>query len=456
MPKVGQVFNPYRTFTGIFIPDGLCRSRDVPNGSKIVYGRLARYAGESGEAFPSVRTMADEIGMSERQCWRYLAKLVQAGFLKVEQRPGDTSVYQFLWHSCFEDTSAPGVRLSPSGGGNPRSSAGSGATSDTGGSATCVTGGGAGGSATSDTGGSATSDTTPNHNSYIDIYSSLRESEEESHVPPIAPPQENSHLEKTSDQPEHSRQAVADVDLETPVVQFLVHAWKRERRVRLKLHRACDTRTVERIRDLERRMGKESFRRAALAYLAEDSEYLREKGWPLALFLKQAEQSDEGGTWNRPRRASGGHHSIGKAGVVPDTPPSAPIDPSASNGQIPYAAQRWNEVVTLGEPVERWTRRDRGRPDDPEFLNELEKILALCQKIHEAQGDEAKWLTFHWLLKTSKDGVENWYRILTEGRAWARIRRSDTKPKVSAGTDALAKYLSSVEDSDGEGESESA
>ena len=73
--QVGQPFNPFGLFNGIFIPDALAREKGVSRGAKIVYGRLARYAGRNGKCYPGVSTLAAEIGSSERQTQRYLAEL---------------------------------------------------------------------------------------------------------------------------------------------------------------------------------------------------------------------------------------------------------------------------------------------------------------------------------------------------------------------------------------------
>jgi len=73
--EVGQPFNPFKLFNGIFIPDALVLARGISAGAKITYGRLARYAGENGECYPAVPTLASEIGLSERQTQRYLAEL---------------------------------------------------------------------------------------------------------------------------------------------------------------------------------------------------------------------------------------------------------------------------------------------------------------------------------------------------------------------------------------------
>jgi hypothetical protein len=65
--EVGQPFNPFGLFTGIFVPDALVRSTAISAGTKLTYGRLARYAGQDGKCYPAVPTLASEIGVSERQ-----------------------------------------------------------------------------------------------------------------------------------------------------------------------------------------------------------------------------------------------------------------------------------------------------------------------------------------------------------------------------------------------------
>jgi hypothetical protein len=64
--RVGQPFNPFRLFTGIFIPEALAQSKVVSPGAKMAYGRLARYAGQDGKCFPAVETLGQEIGVCSR------------------------------------------------------------------------------------------------------------------------------------------------------------------------------------------------------------------------------------------------------------------------------------------------------------------------------------------------------------------------------------------------------
>lgn len=105
---IGQPFNPYQTFTGIFIPECLVKYRGITASSKICYGRLARYAGKDGEAYPSQETLAAEIGLDKRQCVRVLNMLEKEGFIRRIVPTGPdrwlhkTTHYVFLWHPVFD------------------------------------------------------------------------------------------------------------------------------------------------------------------------------------------------------------------------------------------------------------------------------------------------------------------------------------------------------------------
>jgi hypothetical protein len=54
--QIGQPFNPFRLFTGIFIPEGLVRAKCISPGAKLTYGRLARYAGQKGQCYAAVES----------------------------------------------------------------------------------------------------------------------------------------------------------------------------------------------------------------------------------------------------------------------------------------------------------------------------------------------------------------------------------------------------------------
>jgi hypothetical protein len=63
--KIGEPFNPFRKLTGIFIPTEILRLRHLSPRSQICCGRLLRYAGRNGSCYPSVETLAAEIGVGE-------------------------------------------------------------------------------------------------------------------------------------------------------------------------------------------------------------------------------------------------------------------------------------------------------------------------------------------------------------------------------------------------------
>ena len=104
--RVGQPFNPYRLFAGVFIPEALVRYRGLSCGAKIAYGRLARFAGEDGACFPSMAKLADEIGKGSTQTRGYVHELQEKGFIASTERPGTSAVYSFLWHRVFDGDAA--------------------------------------------------------------------------------------------------------------------------------------------------------------------------------------------------------------------------------------------------------------------------------------------------------------------------------------------------------------
>lgn len=111
MPRIGDVFNPYKLFTGIWIPNGVLKCPELSAGAKLCLGRLYQYAGKAGIADPHQEELADELGVSLRQAQSYLSELVKKEFLVATRRGlGDTNTYEFLWHPCYE----------PDGAGEPR------------------------------------------------------------------------------------------------------------------------------------------------------------------------------------------------------------------------------------------------------------------------------------------------------------------------------------------------
>jgi hypothetical protein len=101
----GEPFNPYRMFNGLYIPEGLARCPWISPGAKLAWGRLARYAGEDGLCYPTVKTLAAEIGMGGRQARRYLGELERFRLIRRHNRFADraqtSNGFEFLWHELF-------------------------------------------------------------------------------------------------------------------------------------------------------------------------------------------------------------------------------------------------------------------------------------------------------------------------------------------------------------------
>jgi len=110
--QLGQPFNPFHLFHGVFVPDALVRYRRLSPTSKFLWARLARYAGRDGRAYPSVPTLARELGLSARQVQRGLALLESEHFIRRDLQKtmkGDftSTHYVFLWHAILADATIP-------------------------------------------------------------------------------------------------------------------------------------------------------------------------------------------------------------------------------------------------------------------------------------------------------------------------------------------------------------
>src|SRR5262249_15404111 len=125
----GEPFNPYRMFNGLFIPEGLARCSWISGGAKLAWGRLARYAGEDGCCYPTVKTLGAEIGVGERQAQKYIAELERTALIRRVSRFAEgaqtSNAFEFLWHELFvkgvNDRSGEGVNDNSPLGVNDRS-----------------------------------------------------------------------------------------------------------------------------------------------------------------------------------------------------------------------------------------------------------------------------------------------------------------------------------------------
>lgn len=94
----GERYNPFGLFHGVYIPEWLSRRSEVSPGAKLIFGRLARYAGHEGVATPDQGTLGAEIGVGRQQAVRYCRELAELGLIVKLHRPNQTNAYGFLWH----------------------------------------------------------------------------------------------------------------------------------------------------------------------------------------------------------------------------------------------------------------------------------------------------------------------------------------------------------------------
>ena len=103
-----KFFNPYKNFVGSFIPNCLLQYRELSSSAKLLWARLAQYAGENGYCYPSQQTLADELGLSKQQILNLLQELEKKQFIYREVPKGKdrlfhkTTRYYFILHPIFQ------------------------------------------------------------------------------------------------------------------------------------------------------------------------------------------------------------------------------------------------------------------------------------------------------------------------------------------------------------------
>ena len=89
------------------MPEALCRWPNISPGSKLCYGRLARYGGEDSECYPSMKALARELGICSRHCRRYIRELEANRLIRRASRYRDgaqtSNRFEFVWHEVFQD-----------------------------------------------------------------------------------------------------------------------------------------------------------------------------------------------------------------------------------------------------------------------------------------------------------------------------------------------------------------
>jgi hypothetical protein len=98
-------FNPYKKFTGIFIPDWLLQSDCCSLNAKLVYALLCKYAGEDGSCYPKQSTLAKKMKTSSRSIVNYINELVDCRLIE-RKRTLQNNTYLFLVHPDMNLVSA--------------------------------------------------------------------------------------------------------------------------------------------------------------------------------------------------------------------------------------------------------------------------------------------------------------------------------------------------------------
>ncbi len=76
------------TDTFAMLPNWLGRRRDVSATDKLLYARLHQYQGHNANSWPSLSTLAAEIGIDRSGVIDHVHNLERHGLLKVERKPG--------------------------------------------------------------------------------------------------------------------------------------------------------------------------------------------------------------------------------------------------------------------------------------------------------------------------------------------------------------------------------
>lgn len=122
---IGQPVNIYKQFVGCFVPNWLGIRQELKPGAKLVYARLAQFAGKDGRCYPSITTLKYECGVSRASAMRHIAELEAVKLIRGERKAGVATGYVFLGHkwmaieaaapvvNCNQSQIATGANLTP-------------------------------------------------------------------------------------------------------------------------------------------------------------------------------------------------------------------------------------------------------------------------------------------------------------------------------------------------------
>lgn len=98
--------DPWKMFIGAILPNWLlCRS-ELSFGAKCLYARLMQYKGRTGECYPKIQTLTEELGVKTRRIKELIAELEEHKLLRVDRSgnvAGKPNVYHFRPHPWIDE-----------------------------------------------------------------------------------------------------------------------------------------------------------------------------------------------------------------------------------------------------------------------------------------------------------------------------------------------------------------
>jgi hypothetical protein len=105
--KPGDAYSPYRVFLSAPIPLAVMAMPNLSPGAKLLFARLALYAGRNTKCYPSLDRLARDLGTSTDAIGRWLKELTDPKFIhRARKGPGKTAECEFLWHASLSADSA--------------------------------------------------------------------------------------------------------------------------------------------------------------------------------------------------------------------------------------------------------------------------------------------------------------------------------------------------------------
>ena len=109
--KPGEPYSPYRLFLCAFVPLPIMAMTDISPGAKLLFGRLALYAGQNTTCFPKLDRLSADLGSSVDSIGRWMAELTAAKLLNRAQKgSGRPAECEFIWHAALSGVTSAEVQ----------------------------------------------------------------------------------------------------------------------------------------------------------------------------------------------------------------------------------------------------------------------------------------------------------------------------------------------------------